>query len=132
MVTVSFDPTMIPKPGSGDKSETKPATKDFPDDVFAPDPKDPKYIAEQKAAEEKAKRDKEDYDRKLADGEKKVKELAARFGPWYYVTPGESFTNINLDAAAILRPKTPAGAEPPGGAFPGGAFPGGGAFPPGR
>jgi hypothetical protein len=128
MVTVSFDPTMIPKPGQDEKAETKSAqTKDFPDDVFAPDPKDPKYIADQKAAEEKEKRDKEEYDRKIADGQKKVKDLAERFGPWYYVTPGESFTQINLDANIILRPKAPPGAGPaPGGAFPGaGGFPGG-------
>ncbi len=124
MVTVSFDPTMIPKPA---KEETKPAeTKDFPDDVFAPDPKDPKVIAEAKAAEDKEKRDKEEYDRKIADGQKKVKELADRFGPWYYVTPGESFTQINLDSNSILRPKAPpAAGSPPGGAFPGaGGFPG--------
>jgi hypothetical protein len=129
MVTVSFDPSMIPKPGKDEKAETRPAeAKDLPDDVFAPDPKDPKYIAEQKAAEEKEKRDKEDYDRKVADGEKKVKDLAARFGPWYYVTPGESSTQINLDANTILRPKGASGAgSPPGGGFPGaGAFPGGG------
>ena len=86
--------------------------KDFPDDVFAPDPKDPKYLADQKAAEEKTKRDQADYEKKLADGQKKVKDLAARFGPWYYVTPGESFNNINLDVNAVLRPKTPAGRRP--------------------
>jgi Domain of unknown function (DUF4340) len=126
MVTVSFDPSMIPKPGKDEKAETKPAMTDgFPDDVFAPDPKDPKYIADQKAAEEKEKRDKEEYDRKLADGEKKVKDLAARFGPWYYVTPGESFTQINLDSNTILRPKAPPGASPP----PTGGFPGAGGFP---
>ncbi len=129
MVTVSFDPTVIPKPGTEDKDKDKPRdVKDFPDDVFAPDPKDPKYLADQKAAEEKAKRDQADYEKKLADGEKKVKDLAARFGPWYYVTPGESFNNINLDVTAVLRPKTtPAGgAAPPTGGFPGGAFPGAG------
>ena len=105
MVTVSFDPTLIPKPES---MEPKPAAKpaepvDFPDNVFAPDPKDPKYLAEQKAAEEKAERDKADYEKKIADGKKKVKELADRFGPWYYVTPGESFRSINLDRDAVLR-----------------------------
>lgn len=126
MVTVSFDPTLIPRSTT---DETKAAdTKDFPDDVFAPDPKDPKVIADQKAAEDKTKRDKEEYDRKIADGQKKVKELAARFGPWYYVTPGESFTQINLDANSVLRPKTPpAASSNPGGGFPGaGGFPAGG------
>ena len=36
-----------------------------------PDPKDPKYLADQKAAEEKAKRDQADYEKKLADGQKR-------------------------------------------------------------
>jgi hypothetical protein len=116
LVTVSFDPTMILKPAKEEKSETKPGDKTtLPDNVFAPDPK------EQQATEEKEKRDKEDFDRKVADGQKKVKDLAARFGPWYYVTPGESFNQINLDVNAVLRPKTPAG----------GATPAAGGLPPG-
>jgi hypothetical protein len=130
MVTVSFDPSLVPKTTSeAEKPSSRPGeVHDLPDDVFAPDPKDPKYLADQKAAEDKAKREKDDYDKKIADGQKKVKDLAARFGPWYYVTAGESFTQINLDSASILRPKTPAGATtPPGGGFPGaGGFPGGG------
>ncbi len=115
MVTVSFDPTMIPKPAKEEKAEARPADKNtLPDNVFAPDPK------EQQAAEEKEKRDQEEYDKKIADGQKKVKDLAARFGPWYYVTPGESFNQINLDANAVLRPKTPAGGSTPaGGGLPG-------------
>lgn len=125
MVTVSFDPTLIPKPEPEKPSSRPGEVHDLPDDVFAPDPKDPKYLAEQKAAEDKAKREKEEYDRKIADGQKKVKDLAARFGPWYYVTPGESFTQINLDSAMILKPKGPAGGNPPAG----GAFPGGGGLP---
>jgi hypothetical protein len=122
MVTVSFDPTMIPKPAKEEKAETRPGDKNtLPDNVFAPDPK------EQQAAEDKEKRDKEDYDRKVADGQKKVKDLAARFGPWYYVTPGESFNQINLDVNSVLRPKGAAGATTP----PSGGFPPGGVLPPG-
>ena len=58
---------------------------------------------------EKADREKADYEKKIADGKKKVEELADRFGPWYYVTPGESFRSINLDRAAITQPKKPPG-----------------------
>jgi hypothetical protein len=134
MVTVSFDPSLIPKTATEEKPSSRPGeVHDLPEDVFVPDPKDPKYVAEQKAADDKAKREKDEQDKKIADGQKKVKDLAARFGPWYYVTPGESFTQINLDSASILRPKTPAGSTPPpGGGFPGagglpgGSFPGGG------
>ena len=130
MVTVSFDPTMIAKPES---MEPKPVTKptglvNIPDKAFAPDPNDPKYIAEQKEAQEKADRDKADYEKKIADGKKKVDELTDRFGPWYYVTPGESFTAINLDRAAITQPKKPPGApDSPMPSFPGA----GGNMPPG-
>ena len=95
--------------------EPKPAAKptgpvNIPDKAFAPDPNDPKYIADQKEAQEKADRDKADYEKKIADGKKKVDELTDRFGPWYYVTPGDSFRAINLDRAAITQPKKPPGA----------------------
>ena len=46
--------------------------------MIAPDPKDPKFIADQKAAEEKKAREKADYEKKLADGKKKVDELRRR------------------------------------------------------
>ena len=59
MVTVAFDPTLIAKPES---MEPKPVDEavgpphEVPENVFAPDPKDPKVIAEQKEAEEKKTR----------------------------------------------------------------------------
>ncbi len=133
MVTVAFDPSLIEKPES---MQPKPVVKSdapatIPDNVFAPDPKDPKVIADQKAAEEKKTREKADYDKKLADGQKKVDDFMKRFGPWYYVTPGDSFRSINLDRVSLVEPKKPPGAEGaepgPGGGFPGGlpkGFPG--------
>src|SRR5262249_45595719 len=124
MVTVSFDPAIVPKPEKPAPKALDPSV--IPEDPFAPDPKDPKYQAEQKAAEEKEKRDQEDYQKKLTDGQKHVKELTDRFAPWYYVTPGESFRSINLDAATLLKPKGP---ETAPGSTPG-QVPGGSAFPP--
>ncbi len=118
MVTVSFDPTLIEKP---DSTEPKPVTKPvptatLPDNVFAPDPKDPKYLADQKAKEDKIAKDQADYEKKIADGKKKVDDFIARFGPWYYVTPGQSFGSINLDRVSLVEPKKPPGAEgAPGG-----------------
>ena len=137
MLTVSFDPTMIPEPAKVEKPLSRAGeVHDLPGDVFAPKPDDPNYLAEQKAAEEREKREKDEHDRKIADGQKKVKDLAVRFGPWYYVTPGESFTKINLDAANVLKPKGPPGGGgggnlPPMGGFPGG-LPGGAAGFPGH
>src|SRR5437868_10717625 len=59
IVTVAFDPDIIPKPEKPAPKAIDPSV--IPEDPFAPDPKDPKYQAEQKAAEEKEKRDQEDY-----------------------------------------------------------------------
>lgn len=91
-------------------SSTPTGLLNIPDKPFAPDPNDPKHQAEEKEAKEKADREKADYEKKLADGKKKVAELADRFGPWYYVTPGDSFRSINLDRAALTQPKKPPGA----------------------
>ena len=52
----------------------------IPDKPFAPDPNDPKYIAEQKEATEKADREKAEYEKKIADGKKKVEGFVDRFG----------------------------------------------------
>jgi len=138
MVTVSFDPSIIAKPKALEPKPTKPLLKTetpvtLPSNVFAPDPNDPKYIAEQKEAEEKVKQEKADYDKKLADGEKKVKELVDRFGPWYYVTTGDSFRAIKLDRAALVQPKKAAGAPGDGPAGLPGPLPSGlrGGFTPG-
>jgi hypothetical protein len=112
MVTVSFDPTLITKPESMQEKKLAPkptGLADIPDKAFAPDPTDPKTQADEKEAKEKTDREKADYEKKLADGKKKVAELAERFGPWYYVTPGDSFRSINLDRAAITQPKKPPG-----------------------
>lgn len=123
MVTAAFDKALIPAPA--DQAEAAPAPGELPADVIAPDP------AEEKAKKEKAEREKADYDKKIAEGEKRAKELTDRFAAWYYVTPGDSFRSINLDRAALItdpKPQAPAGM--PGGGFPGGAgglpgFPGG-------
>jgi hypothetical protein len=118
MVTVRFDPNLIAKPESMvPKPPAKPAGPvDLPANAFAPDLNDPKYQAEQRQAKEKADRDQADYDKKLADGEKRAKELADRFGAWYYVTTGDSFRSINLDRNQLIQPKKPTtpGASPGG------------------
>jgi len=131
MVTVGFDPALVPEPEKPREESV------IPEDPFQKAPDDPKRVAEEKAASEKAAKEKGDREKRLADAETKVKALADRFADWYYVTPGESFRAIALDRAALVRPKSakpegPGGdAMPPG--FPGaggaGGFPGG--LPPG-
>src|SRR5262249_61390347 len=87
------------------------APTSLPDNVIAPDPKDPKFIADQKAAEDKKAQEKTDFEKKLADGKKKVDGFVTRFGPWYYVTPGDSFRAINLDRVSLVEPKKAPGAD---------------------
>ena len=129
MVTVAFDPSLIakPKPEEKDKDKDKPAVKpgqplEIPANPIAPDPKDPKYIAEQKEAKDKAERDQKDYEKKIEDGKKRVAELTDRFAAWYYVTPGDSFRSINLDRTTLVKPKKPEGAAAAPGGLP--SFPG--------
>jgi hypothetical protein len=107
-VTVAFDRSAIPAPAPAEPK----APTTLPDDVFQKAPDDPKRIAEEKAAKEKTDREKADHEKKIADGEKRVKELADRFADWYYVTPGDSFKSIALDRNALVRAKL-AKQEPP-------------------
>jgi hypothetical protein len=99
-VTARFDPTLVPPPPA---PAPKPVA--LPDDPFLKDPNDPKRIDEEKKAKEKVDRDQADYDRRVGDGRKRVKELTDRFAGWYYVTPGDSFHSIMLDRAALIHPK---------------------------
>ena len=65
MVTVAFDPKLVPEPARP-KEELV-----FPDDPFQKAPDDPQRIADEKAAKEKADREKSARDKQLADAEKK-------------------------------------------------------------
>jgi hypothetical protein len=123
MVTVSFDPALIPEPPPEPEG---PLT--IPDDPFQLAPDDPKRIAEEKAEKEKADRKKAERDKKIADGRKRAEELTDRFANWYYVTPGTSFRSISLDRAALLKTREAQPASPGGGTTP--AFPGGAGFNP--
>jgi hypothetical protein len=112
MVTVAFDPSLLPVP---EKPKEPPV---IPDDPFQKAPDDPKRIAEEKAAKEKADREKADRDKQIAEAEKKVKALADRFADWYYVTPGDSFRSIELDRAALVKDKSEKPATSPSGPLP--------------
>jgi hypothetical protein len=127
-VTANFDEGLISAPKADEaKNKEQPAVSpgqplEVPADPFAPDPNDPKYIADQKEAKEKAEREQKDYEKKIADGKKKAQELTDRFAAWYYVTPGDAFRSINLDRAALVKPKkADSGSSAPGTppAFPG-------------
>lgn len=79
----------------------------------------PAYVAdpakkpeEQKAAEEAAKKAKEEFeskkrerDTKLDAGKKRAEKLAGRFAEWYYVISADSFKKLRLERASLVRPK---------------------------
>ncbi len=121
LATIAFDPKLLPP--LPDPDANKPTT--IPDDVFKRNPGEPQYEAQQKLVKEKADKRKEEEGKRLAEAEKKVKELSDRFAGWYYLTPNESFKSLALDRSTLIRVK---GAKPPGDA-PGGFPPGGGGFP---
>jgi len=75
--------------------------------------KDPsKKPEEQKAAEDAAKKAKEDYegkkkdyDKKKTDGKKRAEELQARFAQWYYVISADAFKKLRVDRTALVKAK---------------------------
>jgi hypothetical protein len=136
-----------PKKGAQPKNETKaasgakpasaaqPAATDEPaEDAAAADkkadePVDPDAAAEAeekakaaKAAEAKRikednKRKEDDYNKKVADGEKRVKELNERFADWYYVISDNTYKKIHITRDELVKEKTKPAAEannPPG------------------
>lgn len=117
MLTVAFDPSLLP-PEHPPEPDT--GADEMPDDPFEKPADDPTRIAEEKAAKEKKERETKDHEKRLADGKKKVTDLTDRFAGWYYVTPGDSFHSIAVKKEDLTKKKDD---KPPGGA-PGGFPPG--------
>ena len=123
MVTVDLDPSLIPK-------SDQPAKAEMPEDVFGREPNDPKRIAAEKVEKAKLDKEKADRDAKQNAAALRVKELSDRFGPWYYVVPGEAYRTIMLKREELTRKKGEKPATPQN--FPGGlGMPGGLNLPPG-
>ena len=112
MVTVSFDPTLIPKPAQEEKPRAGPASQGLPRRRLRPGPQGSQVPGrpEGRRGEGEARpgRLREEAGRRPEEGQGPGR----RFGPWYYVTPGESFTQINLDSPPCSGPRAPAGARP--------------------
>lgn len=109
MVSAEYDAALVPKPAS----LREPADTELPEKVFA------RTEADKKADEARAQREKDDYEKKLAEGRKKAAQLADRFAGWYYVVPGDSYRDIVVQRDALLKvrgePAPPPGAGlPPG------------------
>jgi len=78
-----------------------------------PDPKAQyeEALSKYKKDVERYENDKSEYEKKLKKGQDKVKELNDRFGPWYYVISAESFENLRLTHAGLVKPKGAPGAK---------------------
>jgi hypothetical protein len=94
-----------PTPPTKPASQSKPAVK--------PDPKAQyeEALSKYKKDVERYENDKSEYEKKLKKGQDKVKELNDRFGPWYYVISAESFENLRLTHAGLVKPKEAPGAK---------------------
>jgi hypothetical protein len=118
-VTTQFQPERIPKPPVREAGE-------LPANPFAMSPAE--RAADDARRADETKREQEDYARKVAEGEKKSRDLNERFAAWYYVVPGDAFRKIVLNREGLTRPKSAAPAAPGGmPSFPG--MPGGGGLP---
>lgn len=91
----------------------------------------PEEIEQIKAERERIKlnnqRAQDEYNEKLAAGKKRVEELNARFGDWYYVIPNDVFKKVHLGRDQVIKSPEPAAGEAadksafglPGGMIPG-------------
>ncbi len=122
LVMAAFNPDAIakpqleklPEPANAKEAEKKSGEKPAKDVKTAKKPDEKKPAADGKALEaERAriekenKRKQEEYDQQIADGQKKVKELNARFADWYYVISDEVYRKIHLgrDEIVMKKPK---------------------------
>ncbi len=62
-------------------------------------------VAARKEAEEQNARLLDEYEEKLAEGRKRVKELNARFGDWYYVISNDVYEKIHLSLTDVTKTK---------------------------
>jgi hypothetical protein len=119
-VMSSFDPAAIEKPKLESlppepKPEAKPGAKTA-DAKPGTKPGEKKEEAKKddKAAQAKVERERiekenkskqEDYDKKIADGKKKVEDLNARFADWYYVIDDSVYQKIHLGRKDVIQKK---------------------------
>jgi len=59
--------------------------------------------AERERIEQNNKRAQETYDEQVAEGKKRVEELNARFGDWYYVIPNDVFKKVHLSRDDVVK-----------------------------
>ena len=93
--------------GEGEAEAESDASEDAENAEDKPDPQ-AEYEAAKKQYEDDLKKYEADlkaYEEKLAAGRKRVDDLNARFGAWYYVISADSFENLRLARADLVEPK---------------------------
>lgn len=113
-VTVEFDESLVPPPTP--EPDVTPSRVDvvFEDPFQTPELAAHPLAEQRKTAEEAAERRAEAArkarEERIETARKAVDQLAKRFAPWYYVTPGDAVKSIALRQADLARDK-PAAAE---------------------
>jgi hypothetical protein len=91
MITASFDPSLFPEPA-------KPASMSFKDKADSL-----LTLEERKQKDVSAAHTR--WVARIEGGQKRADELNARFAKWYYVISAESFDNLRLRRADLVRDK---------------------------
>ncbi|HEY5312486.1 MAG TPA: DUF4340 domain-containing protein [Pirellulales bacterium] len=102
------------KPADTDAADEKGGDKQ-PADAKPAAPKSAEELERDRVVQEN-KRKQDEYETKLKDGEKRVKELNDRFADWYYIISNETYQKIHLSRDQVIKqkekPKDEAGAKP--------------------
>jgi len=107
----------VDEPAAEGEAEGEKAAAEATDEASAAENTDA-AASEEGATEEKSEAEKEreriekenqrkqdEYDEKIAEGEKKVKELNDRFADWYYIISDEVYQKIHLTRDQIVKKK---------------------------
>jgi hypothetical protein len=115
-VTVKADesvlPALPPEPtapagykSDDKKDDKKDEKKDEKKDDKAEKKDDPPEVAKYKKDKEEWDRKKTEREKKIADGKKRAQELTDRFADWYYVISAETFKKLRKDLKDLVKPK---------------------------
>ena len=85
--------------GSGDDAAGKLAAAD------EAEAKAQAALEERRRVERENRRKQEEYDEKVKAGQKRVKDLNARFADWYYVVSDEEYAKIHLGRSGVVQKK---------------------------
>ena len=95
------------QPAAEPAAESKPAAPVDPDAAAEAEEKArAAKRAEVKRIKEENKRKEDEYNKKIADGEKRVKELNECFADWYFVISDGTYKKIHINREQVIKKKT--------------------------